>query len=75
MKNDFTVSESYFQACERIHNAADMLYESLHDDEDGEAITDLSEVLIKIKNFRDWVNIEIDLVREVCKEYENDSPF
>ena len=53
MKNDFTVSESYFQACERIHNAADMLYESLHDDEDGEAITDLSEILIKIKNFRD----------------------
>jgi len=75
MKNDFTVSKSYFQACERIHSAADMLYESLHDDEEGEPITDLSEVLIKIKNFRDWVNIEIDLVREVCKEYENDTPF
>ena len=73
MKND-TVSTTYFQACERIHDAADMLYESLHEEE-GDAITELSEVLIKIKDFRDWVNIEIDLVREICKEHEKDTPF
>ena len=66
--NNSAVSETYFQACERIHNAADMLYESLHEDEGG-AITDLDEVLKKIKDFRDWVNIEIDLVREICKEH------
>jgi chromosomal replication initiation ATPase DnaA len=48
-----------------------MLYESLHED-DGEALTELEDVLIQIKSFRDWVNIEIDLVREICKEYEND---
>tara|TARA_R110000787_G_scaffold2583_4_gene10156 strand:+ start:3256 stop:3486 length:231 start_codon:yes stop_codon:yes gene_type:complete len=70
MKNS-KVSETYFIACERIHNAADMLYESLHED-DGEALTELEDVLIQIKSFRDWVNIEIDLVREICKEYEND---
>ena len=35
----------------------------------------MNEVLNKIKDFRDWVNIEIDLVREACKEYENDTPF
>ena len=68
------VSETYFTACERIHDAADMLYESLHD-EDGNAVKEFNEVLKKIKDFRDWVNIEIDLVREVCKEYENDTPF
>tara|TARA_R100000005_G_C5001241_1_gene208324 strand:+ start:3987 stop:4208 length:222 start_codon:yes stop_codon:yes gene_type:complete len=68
------VSETYFTACERIHDAADMLYESLHD-EDGNAVNEFNEVLKKIKDFRDWVNIEIDLVREVCKEYENDTPF
>jgi hypothetical protein len=70
MKNS-KVSETYFIACERIHSAADMLYESLHED-DGEALTELEDVLIQIKSFRDWVNIEIDLVREICKEYEND---
>ena len=70
MKNS-KVSETYFIACERIHNAADMLYESLHED-DGEALTELEDVLIQIKSFRDWVNIEIDLVREICKEYEKD---
>ena len=74
MKNS-KVSETYFHACERIHDAADMLYESLHEEERGEAITEFNEVLKKIKDFRDCVNIEIDLVREVCKEYENDKPF
>ena len=73
MKNS-KVSETYFHACERIHDAADMLYESLHND-DGNAVTEFNEVLNKIKDFRDWVNIEIDLVREACKEYENDTPF
>tara|TARA_R100000734_G_scaffold19083_2_gene17938 strand:- start:3616 stop:3837 length:222 start_codon:yes stop_codon:yes gene_type:complete len=72
--NNSKVSETYFIACERIHDAADMLYESLHDDE-GNAVTEFNEVLNKIKDFRDWVNIEIDLVREACKEYENDTPF
>jgi len=75
--NNNDVSETYFKACERIHTAADMLYESLHEDE-GEALTELEDVLIQIKSFRDWVNIEIDLVREICKEYEsneNDIPF
>jgi hypothetical protein len=72
--NNSAVSKTYFQACERIHDAADMLYESLHEDE-GDAIAELDEVLKKIKDFRDWVNIEIDLVREICKEYENESPF
>jgi len=72
--NNKKVSETYFHACERIHDAADMLYESLHND-DGNAVTEFNEVLNKIKDFRDWVNIEIDLVREACKEYENDKPF
>tara|TARA_Y100001938_G_C7993044_1_gene380516 strand:+ start:552 stop:773 length:222 start_codon:yes stop_codon:yes gene_type:complete len=72
--NNNKVSETYFIACERIHDAADMLYESLHND-DGNAVTEFNEVLNKIKDFRDWVNIEIDLVREACKEYENDTPF
>ena len=72
--NNNKVSETYFTACERIHDAADMLYESLHNDE-GNAVTEFNEVLNKIKDFRAWVNIEIDLVREACKEYENDTPF
>ena len=72
--NNNKVSETYFTACERIHDAADMLYDSLHNDE-GNAVTEFNEVLNKIKDFRDWVNIEIDLVREACKEYENDTPF
>ena len=72
--NNNKVSETYFTACERIHDAADMLYESLHNDE-GNAVTEFNEVFKIIKDIRDCVNIEIDLVREACKEYENDTPF
>ena len=46
MKNS-KVSETYFQACGRIHDAADMLYESLHEEE-GEAVTEFNEVLKKM---------------------------
>ena len=49
--NNSNVSETYFQACERIHDAADMLYESLHD-KNGEALAELEEVLVQIKSFR-----------------------
>ena len=48
MKNS-KVSETYFQACGRIHDAADMLYESLHEEEKGEAVTEFNEVLKKEK--------------------------
>ena len=58
----------------KIYNSIFISYESLHNDE-GNAVTEFNEVLNKIKDFRDWVNIEIDLVREACKEYENDTPF
>ena len=68
------VSQTYFDACERIHRATDMLYQSLHNEEGTEAVLDYQEVLSNIKAFRDWTNNEIDLIREMCKE-SDPSPF
>ena len=62
------VSQTYFDACERIHKAPDVLYESLHNEEGTEAIIEYQEVLSTIKSFRDWANNEIDLIREMAKE-------
>ena len=62
------VSQTYFDACERIHKATDVLYESLHNEEGTEAIIEYQEVLSTIKSFRDWANNEIDLMREMAKE-------
>ena len=62
------VSQTYFDACERIHKATDVLYESLHNEEGTEAIIEYQEVLSTIKSFRDWANNEIDLIREMAKE-------
>ena len=58
MSNEI-VSQTYFDACERIHRATDMLYESLHNEEGTQAVRDYEEVLS---------NNEIDLIREMCKE-------
>ena len=66
--NEKIVSQTYFDACERIHRAADMLYESLHNEKGTEAIVEYNEVLSNIKAFREWANNEIDLIREMAKE-------
>ena len=44
------VSQTYFDACERIHKATDVLYESLHNEEGTEAIIEYQEVLSTIKS-------------------------
>ena len=62
------VSQTYFDAWERIHKATDMLYESLHNEKGTEAIVEYNEVLSNIKAFREWANNEIDLIREMAKE-------
>jgi|TARA_R110000772_G_scaffold9185_3_gene30243 hypothetical protein len=43
------------------------LYESLHDD-DGAPLYDAEDVAKAVTAFRVWVNIELDLIKEVGTE-------
>lgn len=63
------LSELFQGACQRMHNATTNLYEVLHG-EDGSAITDRDFVASKLTEWRQWVNIEVDLMRQAVREHE-----
>tara|TARA_X000001382_G_scaffold56704_2_gene38822 strand:- start:213 stop:425 length:213 start_codon:yes stop_codon:yes gene_type:complete len=67
--SDKELADLYSDACLRIHSAASQLYEDLYDEDDN-VKTDVDEVIDSIKKFRYWVNTELDLIKEACKEHE-----
>ena len=63
----FELSYRLHEACDRIHTATTGLYEDMHPDGDPHA--DLLETEQNVRDFREWVNNEIDLIRELVGEY------
>ena len=55
------------ESCDRIHQATTDMYEAMHPDGDPHA--DLLITEQNIRYFREWVNHEIDLIRELIGEY------
>jgi len=62
-----TLSETYLGACERMHKATSTLYEELHND-NGEPHKQIDQVLDIVNKYKRWVLIEVDLIREACRE-------
>ena len=60
----------YMEACERIHQATSTLHESLYSEDGEDVLTEIEDVMSNIKDFRVWVNTELDLIKEISKEYE-----
>ena len=63
------LSELFQGACQRMHTATTNLYEVLHGD-DGLPITDKELVASKITEWRQGVNIEVDLIRQSVRAHE-----
>jgi hypothetical protein len=63
-----TLSETYLGACERMHKATSTLYEELHND-NGEPHKQIDQVLDIVNKYKRWVLIEVDLIREACREH------
>ena len=66
------VSELYSDACALIQQAACDMYEDLHD-EKGNPINDAEYVASMLVEYRKWLLIEIDLIRETAKEFSTDA--
>ena len=67
--NQNELSQTYFDACIRMRFYVTSFYdEFLHNDE-GEPINDTEGITKSILELRQAMNIEIDLIREVAKEY------
>lgn len=63
----FELSLRIHESCDRIHQATTDMYESMHPD--GTPHADPSKTESNIRDFREWVNHEIDLIRELIGEY------
>lgn len=67
--NQNELSQTYFDACIRMRfYVTSFCDEFLHNDE-GEPINDTEGITKSILELRQAMNIEIDLIREVAKEY------
>ena len=64
------VSLMYSEATARIQGAAVELYENLHGEARDNIQTGIDDVMDCIKQFRYWANTELDLIKEISKEYE-----
>jgi hypothetical protein len=63
------LSQYYYLACDRVHEAVDSLYESLHD-VDGIPLCDPDSVIDSVIHTRRIISEELDLVKSIVKEYE-----
>ena len=63
------LSRLIFDSCDRIHQAATDMYEHIH--EDGTPRYDHESVEGLIRDFREWVNHEIDTIRSATSEYRD----
>jgi len=66
----FELSRLVFESCDRIHQAATDLYESIH--ESGSPRHDAEGIEVLIRDFRDWINHEVDTIRSATEEYRDD---
>lgn len=64
------LSRSYMVATSRIHEEATNLYENLHAS-DGEPVQERDVVYALVKNTRKNILMEIDMVIEAVKQYND----
>jgi len=62
------LSERYFEAFERMHYNLSEILEMLHD-ENGEPIDDPETVSDIVVTLRQYLNLEMDLIKELSKEF------
>lgn len=62
------LSQLFFIACDRIHQAVDDLYESIHS-ESGEPIRDLESIEDALTELKTAVYHELDLIKSAVDEH------
>ena len=67
--NQNELSEQYCWACIRMREYVTAFYDEFMHDEDGEPISDKDKINRAILELRQAMNIELDLIRESAKEY------
>ena len=63
------LSRLVFDSCDRIHQATTDMYESIH--QDGTPRYDSESIESVIRDFREWLNHEVDTIRSATSEYRD----
>ena len=63
----YELSRLVFDSCDRIHQATTDMYESVH--KGGSPRYGSEDIESIVKDFREWVNHEIDTIRSATSEY------
>ena len=63
------LSRLVFDSCDRIHQATNDMYEHIH--EDGTPRHDSESIESLIRDFREWINHEVDTIRSATSEYRD----
>lgn len=66
-----SLSKTYFLATSRMHNAATLLYESLHD-EAGNPRVDSEKLHNTIRKYKKDIEMEFDMIRAALLEFQDD---
>ncbi len=66
------LSKTYSGACNRMHEAITKLYEAVHTNA-GEPVVGVEYVIDRVSECRRVVLMEADLMREVVREYDEES--
>lgn len=67
--NQNELSQAYFDACTRMRFYVTAFYDEFMHTDEGEPISDAEGITKAILELRQSMNIEIDLIREIAKEY------
>lgn len=67
--DNMKTSWMYSESCNRMHKAINDFYENIHTKR-GEPKHSIEQVMMLTAEMRSFFSIELDLIKEICREYE-----
>ena len=71
--NQNGLSEAYYNACARMHGYVTAFYDEFMHTDEGQPINNPEDIAKAIFTLRQSMNLEIDFIREIAKEYNEQS--
>ena len=67
--DNMMTSRMYSDCCNRMHKSINDFYENIHT-KHGEPKDNLEQIMMLTSDMRSFFNVELDLIKEICREYQ-----
>ena len=67
--DNMMTSRMYSDCCNRMHKSINDFYENIHT-KHGEAKNSMDQIKMLTAEMRSFLSIELDLIKEICREYQ-----